>query len=148
MDIKNFRLKSKKNYKKVNFSLFNDENSFYDYVARLLENGTDIIEFEETNISSRQFLSIAKKLRELCSIYEALFFIYDRCDIALLCEADGIVLSDESIELKNAKNILGKEFMYGYFIKNKNLPNEEFDFLVSENSIKYSDLDLPCYIRK
>ena len=105
MDIKNFRLKSKKNYKKVNFSLFNDENSFYDYVARLLENGTDIIEFEETNISSRQFLSIAKKLRELCSIYEALFFIYERCDIALLCEADGIVLSDESIGLKNAKKV-------------------------------------------
>lgn len=148
MDIKNFRLKTKHNYKKVNCSSFCDENSFFDHVAQQLSNGVDALELEENKLSSKQFLSIAKKTRELCSIYDALFFINDRCDITFLCEADGVVLSKESISLENAKNILGENFMYGYLIENKKEITNQYDFYVSENAINNREFDKPYFIRK
>lgn len=148
MDIKNFRLKTKNNYKKINYSSFNDENSFFDYVAQQLSNGIDILELQEDKLSSKQFLSIAKKTRELCSIYDALFFIYERCDIAFLCDADGIILSNESISLNNAKNILGDGFMYGYLIENNNEITNQFDFVVSENTMNSCDFNTPYFKRK
>lgn len=139
MDIKNFRLKNKKNYQQVNYSSFNNEDSFFNFIAEKLSNGVDILEFKEEKISSKLFLSLARKIRELCSIYEALFFIYDRCDIAFLCEADGVISSSKSIDLQQAKHILGENAMYGYLIEGKcNLDKcveEKYDFFVSTEKI-------------
>ena len=148
MDIKNFRLKTKNNYKKVNYTSICDENSFFDDVALQLSCGVDALELEVDNISSKQHLSIAKKLRELCSIYDALFFISDRCDIAFLCEADGIILSKESISFENAKNILGEDFMYGYLIEDEKEITNQFDFYISTNTINNWAFDKPLFIRK
>ena len=114
MNINQLRLKNKKKYLIINSELFDNENNFLDSVANELKRGIDIIELRETNSKPDRIVEIGKKIRELCSIFNTLFIINDRIDIAQVIQADGILLNKFSIdilyarELTNDKTIIGK----------------------------------------
>ncbi|MDR2904664.1 MAG: thiamine phosphate synthase [Helicobacteraceae bacterium] len=79
---------------------------------KALKGGAKIYQLREKNLSDRDLLSIAEKLRDLCAKYNAEFVINDRVDLArkLNCGAH-IGGGDES--LRKAREILGDNAIIG-----------------------------------
>lgn len=107
------RLENKNLYLVTDRTKFNDNNTFLDAVASSLKGGTQIVQLREKNASAREFIELGKRIKELCSLYEAVFIINDRVDIALAVEADGVHLGQDDIDIKSARKILGNEAIIG-----------------------------------
>ncbi len=58
-------------------------------------------------------LEQAKKLRQLCHLYGALFIINDRIDLALAVDADGVHLGQQDLPMNIARQLLGSQRIIG-----------------------------------
>lgn len=149
MDIKNFRLQNRKNIKKISASIEKNCNEILNDIALNLEEGVDIICLSNKDFTSKSFLELAFRTRELCSLYEALLFIEEKIDIAFLCCADGIVLSKNSIDINQAKKILDENFMFGFYTEEKKEQKEkflsEYDFLIFSKKENTFDFEIPHF---
>tara|TARA_B100000674_G_scaffold478739_1_gene476243 strand:+ start:352 stop:1413 length:1062 start_codon:yes stop_codon:yes gene_type:complete len=76
-------------------------------IRNILEGGVKIIQYRAKDGNDLKNLVEAKKIRELCTKFEALFIVNDRIDLALASDADGIHLGQEDIDIKSARKILG-----------------------------------------
>ena len=89
------------------------EDAFLDKIASELENGAEIIQIKSGNLPAKTFLTLAKKVKQLCIQYEATFIINDRLDIAFLVESDGVHLEQDGLDVKSAREILGSQAIIG-----------------------------------
>ena len=116
------------------------ENDFLNITAQKLKDGTEVLEFDGTKLCGRDYLSVAKKLRDLCGVFNALLIIRDRIDIAKLSNADGVALSKGSISPTEACKLTENTILMGYHAENEILPEENeleaVDFIVSAMPIK------------
>ncbi|PMP73186.1 MAG: thiamine phosphate synthase [Aciduliprofundum sp.] len=69
----------------------------------LLRAGIRIIQYREKNASTRTMLDEARKIKNLCREYGAIFIVNDRMDIALAVEADGIHVGQDDMPLSIVK---------------------------------------------
>lgn len=146
MNINKLRLKDRKKYLIVNPD--NSDNDFLDYVANQLACGTDIIELKCVIATPQKILEYGKTIRELCSIYNALFLIHDRADIAQLLEADGIVTDKNGIPSEKLRELTGSIKIIGYNIKSKDeeIPRlSDIDFIISDDIKTIEEKDIPFY---
>lgn len=124
--------------KDKNIALYIDnktENTL-DSIAQALKNNIKIIHFFIKNLSDKKNIELAFKIRQLCSIYDSLFIINSRVDIAKITNADGICLNKNDIDVKYAKDILGSDKIFCYFDDDTSY-NNDFDYICSfENSTK------------
>ena len=116
-----------------------NENEFLNATAQILKDGTEIVEFDGTKLSSKDYLSVGKKLRDLCGVFNALLIIKDRIDIAKLANAEGITLDKGSISTQEAYKLTEGNLLLGYHVECENLPKknelEFLDFIVSDAAI-------------
>lgn len=149
MNINQLRLKNKKKYLIVNSDKFKTENDFLDAIAQKLNEGIDIIELRETNTNPYKIISIGKKIRELCSIYNTIFIVNDRIDIAQIINADGIFLNKFSIDIVSARNLTNKETIIGRIVSNESeieeAKKEGADYLIYEKELK-TQTKIPYFI--
>lgn len=140
MKINQLRLKDKNLYLIVEYEFFNDESELLDTIAMELENNVQVIELNCGHACTKDIITAGKKIRELCSIYNALFIINDRIDIVLEVEADGIFLDEHSFTVKSARELLSDKHIIGtnYFAEN-------IDFIKTDFQIETSEI--PCYKR-
>jgi thiamine-phosphate pyrophosphorylase len=82
-------------------------------VGRALEAGCDIVQLREKDISDRDALPLARRLRELTARAGALFIVNDRPDLALLARADGVHLGQEDLAVGEARELLGDGLILG-----------------------------------
>ena len=119
-------------------------SDFLDSVASLLKAGADIIELNNGNLTSAQFFEVAMKVRELCAIFSALLVVADRIDIAMMINADGVFLNENSVDIKSAKLLTGNTMLMGSFCESEN--NIEFlkkscvDYIVAPELFKNTDI--------
>ncbi|MEM1614328.1 MAG: thiamine phosphate synthase [Thermoplasmatales archaeon] len=73
----------------------------------LLESGITIIQYREKNVSTREMISQARRLREICNSYNAIFIVNDRVDVAYASDADGIHVGQDDFPPELVKDILG-----------------------------------------
>ncbi len=73
--------------------------------------GVGVVQYRAKDISSRQMLDEALRLRAICA--KALFLVNDRVDIALACGADGVHLGQEDISCVCARRLLGRKAVIG-----------------------------------
>ncbi|MFQ1020484.1 thiamine phosphate synthase [Tardisphaera saccharovorans] len=74
----------------------------------LLEAGARIIQYREKEpLSAREMIAQAKKVKELCESYGALFIVNDRVDVAYASEADGVHVGQEDFPAGIARKMLG-----------------------------------------
>ncbi len=111
-NIKNLLLKDKNIYLITNSDGI-DEQEFLDTVAKCLKSGVKLIQYREKNMSASQMISTGKKLRQLCSMYDALLIVNDRIDIAKIIEADGVHLGQDDINIEDARKLLGDDMIIG-----------------------------------
>ncbi len=149
MNINQLRLKNKKKYLIINSELFDNENNFLDSVANELKRGIDIIELRETNSKPDRIVEIGKKIRELCSIFNTLFIINDRIDIAQVIQADGILLNKFSIDILYARELTNDKTIIGKVVSTKEEIEEAekkgADFLIFDKEIN-AHTELPFFI--
>ncbi len=76
-------------------------------VEESLAGGAGVIQLREKDISTREFVELALRLKEITSRYGARLIINDRVDVALAVGADGVHLGQEDMPLQTARKILG-----------------------------------------
>lgn len=74
-------------------------------VREALEGGATSIQLRIKNASTREMIKIGKKIRELTKEYDALYFVDDRLDVALVTNADGVQLGSEDMPISLAREI-------------------------------------------
>ncbi len=107
------RFNDKKLYLVTDRSNFSCHNDFLNAVAAALEGGVSVIQLREKTASTREFIGLGKKVRELCALYDAIFIVNDRVDIAQAINADGVHLGQEDMDIQNARKILGEASIIG-----------------------------------
>ncbi len=75
--------------------------------------GVDIIQIREKQMSDRELLAWAKVARQITRELGKLLIINDRCDIALLAEADGVHIGQEDLSVADARRIVGPSRLIG-----------------------------------
>ncbi|WP_304340113.1 thiamine phosphate synthase [Metaclostridioides mangenotii] len=96
------------------------ERDFYRCVEEALKGGVTILQHREKNVSGREFLDRALKLRELTRKYGLKLIINDRVDIALLCDADGVHVGQSDIDAINVRKLIGDDKILGVSAKTVN----------------------------
>src|SRR4030067_3224023 len=99
------RAEGTKKSKRIDFKLYlitdrklvTRHSSLVTAVKKALKAGVKAIQLREKDLSTRELLKLAYKMRELTKKYNAKLFINDRLDIALAVEADGVHLTQNSI---------------------------------------------------
>ena len=66
----------------------------------LLKAGVKVIQYREKHADTRIQYKEAKRIKELCMAYGALFIINDRMDIALAVDADGIHIGQDDMPIE------------------------------------------------
>lgn len=99
--------------------------------------GADIIFFDRGTASDSEYLNASLKLREICAGLDILFFIVSRCDMALLCRADGIILAEGDISKSAAEKIMPASSIIGrIFSSEDDIPfaqEENADFILIDS---------------
>lgn len=108
-----YLLNHKKLYLVTDSSNFDSEDDFLNAVAASLKGGVQIVQLREKTASAKDFIAVGRKVRELCALYEAVFIVNDRVDIAIALGADGVHLGQDDIDIATAREILGSEAIIG-----------------------------------
>lgn len=132
-------LKTKKEYITIDNLKTENENSVLNTLAEKLFCGNCIVEFNTDALTTNEAIILGKKLKQLCAEFDSLLIIKDRADIAFAINANGIILDKNSIDIHNAKHILGENTIIGYSINSlenrENISFQNIDFLkISKNS--------------
>ncbi|WP_027701903.1 thiamine phosphate synthase [Metaclostridioides mangenotii] len=96
------------------------ERDFYRCIEEALKGGVTILQHREKNVSGREFLGRALKLRELTRKHGVKLIINDRVDIALLCDADGVHVGQSDIDAINVRKLIGDDKILGVSAKTVN----------------------------
>lgn len=131
---------------------FDTEDSFLDAAAAELDNGADIFELNVTTCTPKKIIQYGKKLRELCSIYNTMFFLNSRADIGHILNADGLRLEPDDIDVHPARHLLGEHSIIGCSVYNdediKTALEKKADFIVvlSEDLNKNTQFQLVSFL--
>jgi len=78
---------------------------------QLLLGGAKIIQLRAKAMSSRNFIQLAQKSRELTLSFDCRLIVNDRIDIALGSAADGIHLGQEDLPLEVGRKLVGEKIV-------------------------------------
>ena len=106
---------------KLNLSLYlvtdrtnvKDEEVFLTKIEDSLKGGVTLVQLREKNISTREYIDLAKKVKVICDKFDVPLLIDDRIDVCLASKCAGVHLGDEDMEIKDARRILGDNYIIG-----------------------------------
>lgn len=107
------RLKDKKLYLVTSSNNFLNDDEFLDAIASALKGGVGIVQLREKNSSAKRIITLGKKIRELTSLFDAIFIVNDRIDIAQALDADGVHLGQDDVGIEFARELLGDSKIIG-----------------------------------
>jgi len=87
--------------------------SLDEVVEEALAGGVRAVQLREKDLSEREILRWAEKLRSLTSRFGARLLINDRLDVCLAVGADGVHLRADSLPVSAARKLLGPERLIG-----------------------------------
>ncbi len=76
-------------------------------VTAALEGGVTALQLREKDLNSAQLFDLGCQLRQLTRRYNAKLLINDHIDIAVAVEADGVHLTEQSLSISHARQLLG-----------------------------------------
>lgn len=89
------------------------EEEFLWRVEQALIGGATILQLREKDKTTREYISIAKKVHELTKAYGVPLIIDDRIDVAMAVGAEGVHLGQSDMPIDLARRILGDDFIIG-----------------------------------
>ena len=90
-------------------------------VELAIKGGVTIVQLREKNCLGKEFLRIARSVKEVTDAYEIPLIINDRIDIAVAVDADGVHLGQKDIPAGVAREMLGKHKIIGVSAYNAEL---------------------------
>ena len=92
--------------------------SLEEVVAAAVEGGVTMVQLREKDISTRDFVAEAVRLRELLKPLGVPLVINDRVDVALACDADGVHIGQSDMPYNVARRLLGPDKIIGLSVEN------------------------------
>jgi len=89
------------------------EVEFLNKAEKALSEGVCLIQLREKDKSTREYISLAKKVLNLAKKYNTPLIIDDRIDVAIAANADGVHLGQSDMPVDIARKILGKDKIIG-----------------------------------
>lgn len=89
------------------------EEEFLYRTEEALKGGATIIQLREKDRTTREYISLARKVHGLTKKYQVPLIIDDRVDVALAMGAEGVHLGQSDMPVITARNILGDDFIIG-----------------------------------
>lgn len=89
------------------------EAEFLDRVEQALHGGVTLVQLREKERSTREYLTLAKKVHALTGQFHIPLIIDDRVDIALAAHAEGVHLGQSDLPICAARRLMGKDKIIG-----------------------------------
>jgi len=89
------------------------ELSFVNLAGKICAGGAKLLQLRVKELSTREFLSVARAVRAICQQYGCTFIVNDRADVTLAVDADGVHLGQEDLPLVAARKVLGPKKVIG-----------------------------------
>jgi thiamine-phosphate pyrophosphorylase len=83
------------------------ERTLWDGVEEAILGGVTLVQLREKEISSKEYLELAQKVKTVTDRHDIPLIINDRIDIALAIDADGVHLGPEDLPVPIARKLLG-----------------------------------------
>ena len=83
------------------------ERTLWDSVEEAILGGVTLVQLREKEISSKEYLELAQRVKEVTDRHDIPLIINDRIDIALAIDADGVHLGPEDLPVPIARRLLG-----------------------------------------
>lgn len=87
--------------------------SMLEQVERVLKSGVKVIQYRDKYASDEEAEKQCIRLQALCDVYEAVFIIDDRLEIAYRINADGLHVGEDDVSYEEARALLGKDKIIG-----------------------------------
>ncbi|MGH7503478.1 MAG: thiamine phosphate synthase [Longimicrobiales bacterium] len=85
-----------------------------DVVAAALAAGAPAIQLRDKTCGTRELLALADALLPAVRAHDALLFVNDRTDVAMMAGADGVHLGPDDLSVAAARRIAPPNFLIGY----------------------------------
>ena len=76
------------------------------------DGGVGMVQLREKDLPAAPLLDLARRLRAVTA-GNALLIVNDRVDVALLCDADGVQLGEDGLDVAAARELLGPDKLIG-----------------------------------
>jgi thiamine-phosphate pyrophosphorylase len=93
--------------------LFLNEEAFLNAVDTALKAGVKAFQLREKDLNSKEYYSLAKKVKEITAKNNAMLFINDRIDIALAVEAEGVHIPQSGFDPMIVRKVWKDRFIIG-----------------------------------
>ena len=81
-------------------------------VSAAVDGGVGMVQLRGKDYPAGELLSLAHELRDATK-GRALLIVNDRVDIAILCEADGVQLGEQALDVHSARRLVGPDMLIG-----------------------------------
>jgi thiamine-phosphate pyrophosphorylase len=89
------------------------ERTLWDDVEEAILGGATVVQLREKEISSKEYLELAQRVKEVTDRHGIPLIINDRIDIALAVDADGVHVGPEDLPVPIARALLGNGKIIG-----------------------------------
>ena len=93
--------------------MWTGRQTLYEQVEAALRGGVTCVQLREKELSDREFLDEAVRMKKLCRKYGVPFFVNDNVDVAIKCGADGIHVGQEDMAAGEVRSLVGSGMMIG-----------------------------------
>jgi len=94
-----------------------NNHSLEEVVSAAVKAGVCCVQLREKDISTRDFLDIAKRLKKLMTPYDVPLVINDRVDIAMAVDADGIHIGMSDMPYETARAMMKPDAIIGLSVE-------------------------------
>ena len=94
-------------------STYYSENEFLYRVEEACRGGVTLVQLREKDRTTREYISIAESVHRITKQYYIPLIIYDRVDIALAVNAEGVHVGQSDMPVDTARRLMGKDKIVG-----------------------------------
>lgn len=91
---------------------FSEEEFLY-RVEQALMGGVTLLQLREKNRTTREYISLAKKVHEISTKHKVPLIIDDRVDVALVVGAEGVHVGQTDMPVRYARKLMGDKSIVG-----------------------------------
>lgn len=87
--------------------------SIEECVEKSLKGGVSVVQIREKDCSGKEFLQIAKSVKEITRRYGVPLIINDRVDVAIAVGADGVHVGQDDLPCADVRSLVGEDMIIG-----------------------------------
>ncbi len=108
-------------------STYHTEETFLKTIEEALKGGVTLLQLREKDISAREYIELAEKVKRMTDQYQVPLLIDDRVDVAAAVDAAGVHVGQSDIPVAAARKILGPNKIVGATAKTVEQAKEAYD---------------------